>query len=71
MSDEDVKATQDRGFECENMDQTFMTYPDDSFDFFVRHCLEHSTFIYDTWRIPEFKPGGKVYIEMPNPIIAD
>ena len=33
MSDEDVKATQDRGFECENMDPTFMTYPDDSFDF--------------------------------------
>ena len=29
MSDEDVKATQDRGFECENMDQTFMTYPDE------------------------------------------
>lgn len=70
MSDEDVKATQDKGFECENMDQTFMTYPDESFDFlFVRHCLEHSPFPYMT--LGEFhrvlKTGGKVYIEMPAP----
>ena len=70
MSDQDVKATQDRGFECENMDQTFMTYPDETFDFlFVRHCLEHSPFPYMT--LGEFrrvlKTGGKIYIEMPAP----
>lgn len=70
MSDEDVKATQDRGFECENMDQSFMTYADESFDFlFVRHCLEHSPFPYLT--LGEFrrvlKTGGKIYIEMPAP----
>ncbi len=70
MSDEDVKATQDRGFDCEKMDQSFMTYPDESFDFlFVRHCLEHSPFPYHT--LGEFrrvlKMGGKAYIEMPAP----
>tara|TARA_B100001094_G_scaffold296500_1_gene318744 strand:+ start:2404 stop:3129 length:726 start_codon:yes stop_codon:yes gene_type:complete len=70
MSDEDVKATQERGFECENMDQSFMTYPDESFDFlFVRHCLEHSPFPYMT--LGEYKrvlkTNGKIYIEMPAP----
>lgn len=70
MSDEDVKATQDRGFDCEKMDQSFMTFADESFDFlFVRHCLEHSPFPYLT--LGEFhrvlKTGGKAYIEMPAP----
>ncbi len=70
MSDEDVKATQDRGFKCEKMDQSFMTFEDESFDFlFVRHCLEHSPFPYLT--LGEFhrvlKTGGKAYIEMPAP----
>lgn len=70
MSDDDVKATQDKGLDCENMDQSFMTYPDESFDFlFVRHCLEHSPFPYMT--LGEFrrvlKTGGKIYIEMPAP----
>ena len=70
MSDDDVKATQDRGFKCEKMDQSFMTFEDESFDFlFVRHCLEHSPFPYLT--LGEFhrvlKTGGKMYIEMPAP----
>ncbi len=70
MSDEDVKATQDKGFKCEKMDQSFMTFEDESFDFlFVRHCLEHSPFPYFT--LGEFhrvlKTNGKVYIEMPAP----
>jgi|TARA_Y100000287_G_scaffold161173_1_gene140455 ubiquinone/menaquinone biosynthesis C-methylase UbiE len=70
MSDEDVKATQDKGFKCEKMDQSFMTFEDESFDFlFVRHCLEHSPFPYLT--LGEFhrvlKMGGKIYIEMPAP----
>tara|TARA_B100001057_G_scaffold134467_1_gene133930 strand:+ start:559 stop:1281 length:723 start_codon:yes stop_codon:yes gene_type:complete len=70
MSDEDVKATQDKGFKCEKMDQSFMTFEDESFDFlFVRHCLEHSPFPYLT--LGEFhrvlKTGGKAYIEMPAP----
>tara|TARA_B100000989_G_C19506240_1_gene456639 strand:- start:1096 stop:1818 length:723 start_codon:yes stop_codon:yes gene_type:complete len=70
MSDDDVKTTQDRGFKCEKMDQSFMTFEDESFDFlFVRHCLEHSPFPYLT--LGEFhrvlKTGGKMYIEMPAP----
>ena len=70
MSDDDVKATQDRGFKCEKMDQSFMTFEDESLDFlFVRHCLEHSPFPYLT--LGEFhrvlKTGGKMYIEMPAP----
>ena len=70
MSDDDVKATQDRGFKCEKMDQSFMTFEDESFDFlFVRHCLEHSPFPYLT--LGEFhrvlKTGVKMYIEMPAP----
>ena len=70
MSDEDVIATQDSGFKCEKMDQSFMTFEDESFDFlFVRHCLEHSPFPYLT--LGEFhrvlKTGGKAYIEMPAP----
>ena len=70
MSDDDVKATQDNGFKCDKMDQSFMTFEDESFDFlFVRHCLEHSPFPYLT--LGEFhrvlKTGGKMYIEMPAP----
>ena len=70
MSDEDVKATQDKGFTCQKMDQSFMTFENESFDFlFVRHCLEHSPFPYLT--LGEFhrvlKVGGKIYIEMPAP----
>ena len=68
MSEEDVEATIKRGFKCENMDQSFMTFEDSSFDFlFSRHCLEHSPFPYFT--LKEYyrvcKEGGKVYIEMP------
>ena len=70
MSQEDVDETIKRGFKCENMDQSFMTFEDNTFDFlFSRHCLEHSPFPYFT--LMEYlrvcKPGGKAYIEMPAP----
>ena len=70
MSQEDVDATIKRGFKCENMDQSFMTFSDNSYDFmFSRHCLEHSPFPYYT--LMEYfrvcKPDGKIYIEMPAP----
>ncbi len=70
MSQEDVDKTIERGFKCENMDQSFMTYEDNTHDFmFSRHCLEHSPFPYFT--LMEYfrvcKPGGKIYIEMPAP----
>ena len=42
MSDDDVKATQDRGFKCEKMDQSFMTFEDESFDFvLIKEALHH------------------------------
>tara|TARA_Y100000590_G_scaffold400418_1_gene484470 strand:- start:1203 stop:1859 length:657 start_codon:yes stop_codon:yes gene_type:complete len=70
MSKEDVDKTIERGFKCENMDQSFMTFDDNSFDFmFSRHCLEHSPFPYLTL-IEYFrvcKPNGRIYIEMPAP----
>ena len=64
MSDEDVKATQGKGFECEKMDPSFMTFEDESFDFpFVRHCLEH-LFHSHLVNSRVLKTGGKAYIEM-------
>ena len=70
MSQEDVDKTIERGFKCENMDQSFMTFEDNSYDFmFSRHCLEHSAWPYMT--LMEFnrimKVGGRMYIEMPQP----
>lgn len=70
LSEEDVKASQDRGFICTQQDMTFTDFEDESFDFlFVRHALEHSPYPLLTLR--EFyrliKKGGGAYIEMPSP----
>jgi ubiquinone/menaquinone biosynthesis C-methylase UbiE len=70
LSEEDVKASQDRGFICTQQDMSFTDFSDSSFDFlFVRHALEHSP--YPLLTLKEFarilKPGGGVYIEMPSP----
>lgn len=70
LSDEDVKASQDRGFTCSKQDMSFTEFADQSFDFlFVRHALEHSP--YPLLTLKEFNRildvGGKAYIEMPSP----
>jgi ubiquinone/menaquinone biosynthesis C-methylase UbiE len=70
LSEEDVKASQDRGFTCSQQDMSFTDFADQSFDFlFVRHALEHSPYPLLTLR--EFfrliKSGGGAYIEMPSP----
>lgn len=70
LSEEDVKASQDRGFTCTQQDMSFMDFPDQSFDFlFVRHALEHSP--YPLLTLKEFyrviRNGGGAYIEMPSP----
>lgn len=70
LSEEDVAATQNRGFTCSQQDMSFMDFDDQSFDFlFVRHALEHSPYPLLTLR--EFyrviKNGGGAYIEMPSP----
>lgn len=69
LSDEDVKATRDRGFECYKMDMSFLCFSDKTFDvLWVRHTLEHSPYPYLT--LLEFnrvlKDKGKAYIEMPK-----
>jgi ubiquinone/menaquinone biosynthesis C-methylase UbiE len=70
LSPEDVKASQDRGFECSQQDMSFTDFADQSFDFlFVRHALEHSP--YPLLTLKEFNrilaPNGMAYIEMPSP----
>lgn len=70
LSEEDVKASQERGFVCTQQDMSFTNFVDESFDFlFVRHALEHSP--YPLLTLKEFyrliaKEGG-AYIEMPSP----
>jgi ubiquinone/menaquinone biosynthesis C-methylase UbiE len=70
LSEEDVKASQDRGFVCTQQDMSFTDFADSEFDFlFVRHALEHSP--YPLLTLKEFnrilKSGGGAYIEMPSP----
>lgn len=70
LSEEDVKASQDRGFVCTQQDMSFTDFEKESFDFlFVRHALEHSP--YPLLTLKEFyrilRSGGGVYIEMPSP----
>ena len=70
LSEEDVKASQDRGFVCTQQDMSFTDFSKESFDFlFVRHALEHSP--YPLLTLKEFyriiRTGGGAYIEMPSP----
>lgn len=70
LSEEDVKASQDRGFVCTQQDMSFTDFNDSEFDFlFVRHALEHSP--YPLLTLKEFNRiisnGGGAYIEMPSP----
>lgn len=69
LSEEDVKASQERGFTCTQQDMSFTDFTDNEFDFlFVRHALEHSP--YPLLTLKEFarilKSGGGAYIEMPS-----
>jgi ubiquinone/menaquinone biosynthesis C-methylase UbiE len=70
LSEEDVAACKLKGFDCYQMDQTFLAFDDNTIDFiWCRHALEHSPFPYFT--LLEFrrvlKPGGLAYLEMPRP----
>lgn len=70
LSAEDVEASRNRGFRCDQMDMSFMDFEDNSFEFlFVRHALEHSP--YPLLTLKEFyrliSHGGGAYIEMPSP----
>jgi SAM-dependent methyltransferase len=67
---EDVEICKNQGYEVYEMDQSFLDFPDQEFDFvWCRHCIEHSIFPYFTlseiYRV--LKPGGYLYIEVPAP----
>lgn len=66
----DVEECRKQGYDVLEMDQSFLDFPDATFDLiWCRHCLEHSVFPYFT--LSEFsrvlKPGGWLYIEVPAP----
>ena len=70
INEEDLSVCRDNGFQVYQMDQSFLDFEDESFDFiWCRHCIEHSIFPYFT--LSEFfrviKAGGYLYIEVPAP----
>lgn len=70
LSDQDIKVCRAKGYRVDKMDQSFITYPDHSFDIvWARHVLEHSIFplfTLDGYR-RILKPDGIMYIEVPAP----
>jgi ubiquinone/menaquinone biosynthesis C-methylase UbiE len=70
LNDEDLRVCQEKGHDARKMDQSFLEFPDASFDFiWARHVIEHSIFPYFT--LTEFarvlSPGGQLYLEVPAP----
>jgi len=70
LNQTDVDVCRSLGYDVRYMDQSFLDFPDESFDvLWVRHCLEHSVFPYFTLsgfhRV--LKPGGWLYVEVPAP----
>ena len=70
LSQDDLTVCRQKGYEVYEMDQSFLDFGDQEFDFiWCRHCLEHSIFPYFTlselFRI--LKQNGYLYIEVPAP----
>ena len=70
LNDEDVRICRENGHDVRKMDQSFLEFQDNSFDFvWARHVIEHSIFPYFT--LAEFArvlaPGGMLYLEVPAP----
>jgi ubiquinone/menaquinone biosynthesis C-methylase UbiE len=70
LNNEDLSVCKQKGYEVYEMDQSFLDFNDEEFDFiWCRHCLEHSIFPYLT--LIEFfrvlKRKGYLYIEVPAP----
>jgi len=66
----DLDACRVRGFDVRAMDQSFLDFPDASFDLvWCRHCIEHSVMpfftLHELTRV--LKPGGVLYLEVPAP----
>jgi SAM-dependent methyltransferase len=67
---EDYEICKSMGFEVYEMDQSFLDFPEKTFDIvWCRHALEHSLFPLFTLRgfYDVLKPGGFLYIEVPAP----
>lgn len=68
LNQNDLEPLEKEGYEVYIMDQSFLKFPDDSFDLvWSRHCLEHSIMPYFTLQEMRrvSKPGGIIYIELP------
>jgi SAM-dependent methyltransferase len=70
LNQTDVDVCRSLGYDVRQMDQSFLDFPDGSFDIvWCRHCLEHS--IYPYFTLSGFhrvlKPGGWLYVEVPAP----
>jgi SAM-dependent methyltransferase len=66
----DSEVCRAKGFEVLQMDQNFLEFDDEEFDFlWCRHVLEHS--IAPFFTLSEYyrltRPGGLVYVEVPAP----
>jgi 2-polyprenyl-3-methyl-5-hydroxy-6-metoxy-1,4-benzoquinol methylase len=67
---EDYEECKRQGFGVEQMDMSFLEFPDESFDLvWARHSLEHSLFPYFTLDVlaATLKRGGLLYVEVPAP----
>ena len=70
LGTEDISVCRENGYEVYEMDQSFLDFSDQEFDFiWCRHCLEHSIFPFFTlselFRV--LKQKGYLYIEVPAP----
>ncbi|MBP2291349.1 class I SAM-dependent methyltransferase [Azospirillum rugosum] len=70
---EDCEICRANGFDVHEMDQSFLDFPDRSFDtVWCRHALEHSVLPHFTLhgfhRV--LRPGGYLYVEVPAPDTA-
>lgn len=70
LNDEDVRICRENGHNVLKMDQSFLDFQDNSYDFiWARHVIEHSIFPYFT--LSEFArlltKGGLLYLEVPAP----
>jgi 2-polyprenyl-3-methyl-5-hydroxy-6-metoxy-1,4-benzoquinol methylase len=64
----DLAACRAKGFDVRELDQSFLTFEDQTFDLvWCRHCLEHSPMPYFTLTqlVRVLKPGGGLYVEVP------
>ena len=65
LNDEDIKDVTKRGFKVHQIDFNFMDFKDEFNAVWMRHALEHSSFLYYMKLNIILKNGGLLYVEMP------